>query len=181
MIVNGKANSGMGEVERRRRLLAHFIAAGYVRAEPPLLQPADVFLDLSGEDIRSRLYQTSDPSGADYCLRPEFTIPVCRDYLASPEAGAPAGFSYLGPVFRYRQGGPSETTQVGVESLGRADREAADAEILTLSLEACGDDARRLDTRIGDAGLFTALLDALAFSPGWTRRIRRAQIGRAHV
>ena len=34
VIVNGKANSGMGEVERRRRLLAHFIAAGYVRAEP---------------------------------------------------------------------------------------------------------------------------------------------------
>ncbi len=176
--MNGQATDDGtgGEVEQRRRLLAHFTAAGFHRAEPAILQPAPVFLDLAGEDIRGRIFLTSDPDGGEFCLRPEFTIPVCRDYLASPEAGQPAGFSYLGPVFRHRQGAPAETVQVGVESFGRADREAADAEILTLALEACGEDAARLETRVGDAGLFNAVLDALDLGPAWPRRIRRGHM-----
>ena len=38
---------------------------------------------------------------------------VARDYLASPRAGKPAGFSYLGPVFRYRSGKNSQFLQAG--------------------------------------------------------------------
>ena len=37
------------------RALDHFLAAGFARLEPPVLQPASVFLDMSGEDIRGRL------------------------------------------------------------------------------------------------------------------------------
>lgn len=176
MSLSSQNPASSDEVERRRRALAHFVAAGFLRAEPEILQPASVFLELSGEDIRGRIYLTEDPSGAEYCLRPEFTIPVCRDYLASPQAGKPAAFAYLGPVFRYREGAASETSQVGVESLGRSDREAADAEIMTLTLEACGSSAERLETRIGDAGLFNAFLQTLDLAPGWQRRIRRGHI-----
>ncbi len=61
---------------------------------------------------------------------------MARDYLASARAGQPAGFSYLGPVFRYRGGQPSEFLQAGIESFGRQDRAAADAEMLALALEA---------------------------------------------
>ena len=103
---------------------------------PAILQPAEPFLDLSGEDIRKSLYLTTDASGEELCLRPDLTIPVARDYLASGRAGQPAGFSYLGPVFRYRGGRPSEFLQAGIESFGRQDRAAADAEMLALALEA---------------------------------------------
>ena len=106
-------------------LLLSFAQAGYLRSEPAILQPAEPFLDLSGEDIRKSLYLTTDASGEELCLRPDLTIPVARDYLASPRAGQAAGFSYLGPVFRYRWGRPSEFLQAGVESFGRADRAAA--------------------------------------------------------
>src|ERR1700722_8091670 len=85
-------------------LLWSFAQAGYIRAEPGILQPAEPFLDLSGEDIRKSLYLTTDPSGDELCLRPDLTIPVACDYLKSDRAGQPAGFSYLGPVFRYRGG-----------------------------------------------------------------------------
>src|SRR6201997_4977841 len=78
-------------------LLTSFTQAGYLRAEPAILQPAEPFLDLSGEDIRKSLYLTTDASGEELCLRPDLTIPVARDYLDSPHAGQPAGFSYLGP------------------------------------------------------------------------------------
>src|SRR3981189_3736245 len=83
---------------------ASYERAGYVPIAPPTLQPAGPFLDLSGEDIRRRMYLVNDPAGGELCLRPDLTIPVARDYLASPAAGQPGGFSYLCPLFRYRCG-----------------------------------------------------------------------------
>src|SRR6202047_5043158 len=117
-------------------LLLSFAQAGYVRAEPAILQPAEPFLDLSGEDIRKSLYLTTDAGGEELCLRPDLTIPVARDYLASPHAVKPAGFSYLRSVFRFSGGRGSEFLQAGIESFGRQDRAAADAEMLALALPA---------------------------------------------
>ncbi len=154
-------------------LIALLEAAGYPRAEAALLQRADLFLDLSGEDIRRRLYLTQDAAGTELCLRPEFTIPLC---LGLVEAGAPiAGtMSYCGPVFRHRQGESGEFLQAGVESIGRADAAAADAEILSLAIES----ARLLGQpqpliRMGDAGLINGVLSALSVSPGVARRLKR--------
>jgi ATP phosphoribosyltransferase regulatory subunit len=164
--------------ERAERISDYLARAGYKRCEPPILQPASIFFD-SGEDLRAQLYLTSDVSGADYCLRPEYTIPVLVAYLASNSAGERAAFSYCGPVFRFRKGSPSEFTQAGIESFGRADREAADAEILGLALEAAAaarqnpSAAAPLSVRIGDAGLFAELLEALDLPPQWRRRIAR--------
>src|ERR1700734_3947732 len=153
-------------------LLASFAQAGYCRAEPAILQPAEPFLDLSGEDIRKSLYLTTDAGGEELCLRPDLTIPVARDYLASPRAGQPAGFSYLGPVFRYRGGRPSEFLQAGIESFGRQDRAAADAEMLALALEATAAfELKDVEIRTGDVALFIALIDALDLYPVWRRRL----------
>src|SRR5215469_7908921 len=120
---------------RADALVASYERAGYARVAPAMLQPAEPFLDLSGEDIRRRMYLTTAPDGDEFCLRPDLTIPVSRDYLASSAAGKPAGFCYLGPVFRHRTDGPAEFLQLGIESFGREDRAAADAEMLALALE----------------------------------------------
>src|ERR1700751_5994666 len=114
---------------RALALLAHYERAGYRRVEPAILQPAEPFLDLSGEDIRRRMYLT-EVSGHEFCLRPDLTIPVSRDYLASSFAGTAAGFCYLGPVFRHRGDAPGEFLQAGIESFGRCDTAATDAEML---------------------------------------------------
>src|ERR1700751_2748567 len=153
-------------------LLTSFAEAGYERAEPAILQPAEPFLDLSGEDIRKSLYLTADASGEELCLRPDLTIPVARDYLASKRAGQPAGFSYLGPVFRYRGGAQSEFQQAGIESFGRQDRAAADAEMLALALEVTHTfGVNDVEIRTGDVALFNALIDALNLYPVWRRRL----------
>jgi ATP phosphoribosyltransferase regulatory subunit len=153
-------------------LLQSFAQAGYVHAEPDILQPADPFLDLSGEDIRKSLYLTTDATGEELCLRPDLTIPVARDYLASTRAGQPAGFSYLGPVFRYRSGKKSQFLQAGIESFGRADRSAADAEMLALALQAAGAfGVKDVEIRTGDVALFNTLIDALELYPVWRRRL----------
>jgi ATP phosphoribosyltransferase regulatory subunit len=153
-------------------LLASFERAGYRRVAPALLQPAEPFLDLSGEDIRKRMFLTTDPHGRELCLRPDLTIPVSRDYLASPAAGAAAGFCYLGPVFRHRSQEPIEFLQAGIESFGRADTAAADAEMLALGLEAIAHYGLTApDIRLGDVGLFAALIAALDLAPAWKRRL----------
>src|SRR5436305_6865446 len=153
-------------------LLSSFALAGSQRAEPAILQPAEPFVDLCGEDIRKSLYLATDLTGEELCLRPGLTAPVARDYLASSRSGQPAGYCYLGPVFRYRGGRASEFLQAGIESFGRQDRAAADAEMLALGLEAVATfGLTEVDIRTGDVALFNALLDALDLFPVWRRRL----------
>ena len=166
--------SGSGFDQAPAMLLQQFGAAGYERIEPPILQDAATFLDLGGEDIRARLYLTSDGSGTELCLRPEYTIPACRTYLDAGGAGEPAAFCYCGPVFRQRPGRSGESLQAGLESFGRSDIAAADAEILSLSLEAAAAaGAPPLAIAMGDAGLVAGFLDAIDLPPLWQRRLRR--------
>jgi ATP phosphoribosyltransferase regulatory subunit len=106
------------------------------------------------------------------CLRPDLTIPVSRDYLASASAGSAQGFCYLGPVFRDRGDLPAEFIQAGIESFGRADKAAADAEMLALGLEATAHyGVASPEIRMGDVGLFAALVAALDLAPAWKRRL----------
>src|SRR5499426_232207 len=161
-----------GPDARAETLLASYERAGYARIAPPMLQPAEPFLDLSGEDIRRRMYLTTAPDGDEFCLRPDLTIPVSRDYLASRAAGKPAGFCYLGPVFRHRADGPAEFLQAGIESFGRSDKAAADAEMLSLGLEATAHyGVASPDIQIGDVALFAGLVAGLDLPPAWKRRL----------
>ena len=80
-------------------MLGVFAGKGYARVEPSILQPADVFLDRSGEEIRRRTFVFDDGQGNELCLRPDLTIPVCRMYLAGG-AKTPARLCYHGPAFR---------------------------------------------------------------------------------
>jgi ATP phosphoribosyltransferase regulatory subunit len=172
MTVTTAAPRATGSAAWADALLSSFAQAGYIRAEPAILQPAEPFLDLSGEDIRKSLYLTTDAGGEELCLRPDLTIPVACDYLASSRAGQATGFSYLGPVFRYRGGRPSEFLQAGIESFGRQDRAAADAEMLALALEATAAfGVTDVEIRTGDVALFNALIDALNLYPVWRRRL----------
>jgi ATP phosphoribosyltransferase regulatory subunit len=159
---------------REAALAALFEPTGYMRADPALLQPADIFLELSGEDIRRRLFLTYDGTGREFCLRPEFTIPVARAYLADMPNSMPANYWYCGPVFRHRAQGSGEFLQGGIESLGRSDRAAADAETLDLALQACHAlGVTQPSIAVGDVGLLGAFLEALQLPPDTMRRLRR--------
>jgi ATP phosphoribosyltransferase regulatory subunit len=118
------------------------------------------------------MYLTTDPQGRELCLRPDLTIPVSRDYLASPAAGKPRGFCYLGPVFRHRAEGGGEFLQAGIESFARPDTAAADAEMLALGLDATAHYGLGApNIRMGDVALFCALVAALDLAPAWKRRL----------
>lgn len=157
-------------------LLDLFAARGYVREEPAVLQPAEIFLNRSGEEIRRRTFTLTDPSGCDLALRPDLTIPICREAVLS-ERSFPARIAYNGLVFRHQPGEPDRPTQffqAGVELLGLADAAAGETEILTLAIEAlrvCG--LKDFSLRVGDLALFGALVDALTLPPQWRARLKR--------
>ena len=156
-------------------LLKLFAARGYARQEPSVLQPAGLFLDRSGEEIRRRTFTLTDPAGQDLALRPDLTIPIAS-HLVKSGAALPARVSYNGMVFRHepkaRQ--PVQFFQAGVELFGEPDRAQGDGEILALAIEAlraagCTD----FTVRMGDLGLFGALVDALELPAHWRSRLKR--------
>lgn len=156
-------------------LVARFTRLGYLRVEPPVLQPADIFLDQSGENFRRRMFITTDSEGRELALRPEFTIPVVRLYLAQEHVGDRAGYSYCGRVFRMQSGHSGEFVQAGIESFGRDDIAATDAEIMALAVDALKEfGVSRPLIQMGDMGLFSALLAALELPAPVLRRLKRA-------
>jgi ATP phosphoribosyltransferase regulatory subunit len=162
--------------DQAARILAVFAAKSYVRVEPPILQPAEIFLDRSGEEIRRRTFVLTDPAGRELCLRPDLTIPVCRTILEG-DGKFPARLAYHGPAFRFQPNEPerpSQFLQTGVECLGVADRASADIEILKLVVDGVrAGGLADFSLRIGDLALFTGLVDALDIPEQWRGRLKR--------
>lgn len=157
-----------------QRLVDLLSQAGFAHTEPPLLIAADLVRDLVGEAMARRLYLTGDGDGAELCLRPDYTIPVVLAHLEGPKAAEAAAYSYCGPVFRQRAGLPGEFRQAGIELLGRTDREAADAEVVSLALKGARlYTSGPLSLAMGDVGIFLGLIDALRLSPAWRRRLAK--------
>lgn len=141
----------------------------------PVIQPADQFLDMAGEDLRRRIFLTENENGDSLCLRPEFTIPVCRNHIEL-NAATPKRYAYLGEVFRQRREGGNEFFQAGIEDLGDANRARADSRSLADALAAIRLAAPRaeLETLLGDQAIFEAVLAALGLPRGWQKKLTRA-------
>jgi ATP phosphoribosyltransferase regulatory subunit len=157
-------------------LLKLFKERGYDRQEPSVLQPAALFLDRSGEEIRRRTFTLTDPSGRDLALRPDLTIPIARK-MVEEGAALPARVSYNGPVFRHEPNAsdrPVQFFQAGVELFGENDRAKGDAEILGVAIEALrAAGLKDFTLRLGDLGLFGALVDDLELPAHWRSRLKR--------
>ena len=156
-----------------------FARAGFEPVQPAVIQPASLFLDLIGEVLRARTYVFTDPDGRELCLRPDLTIPTAQLYLDRLEGGGePARYSYNGVVFRYQDDAtnlarPREFRQAGIEYFAPPSPPQAEAEILALTVEsirAAG--LRAVHVRVGDLGIFDALLDAIEMPARWREQLR---------
>ncbi len=149
------------------------IASG-VRLDPPIVLPSKTILELSGEAVRARLCAFTDDAGREYCLRPDMTTPIA-DMVARGQA-AVRRYYYSGPVFRLpaTPADSIEFDQIGFEWFGGSSP-AEDAEAVALTFEAASlSGAGDVKARIGDIGLYHAVVDALGFTPGWRTRLKRA-------
>ncbi len=163
----------------REKILNHFENSDYLHVAPEIIQPADVFLSQSGEVMRQRTYVFTDHLGSELCLRPDVTIPACRVYLKRcPEANQLARYYYSGPAFRFQQDGagegqPREFEQAGIELLQHEDKEAAEAEVLSLSINAIDAvNVKEYTIKFGDLSLFASLIDGIEMPERWRIRLK---------
>ncbi|WP_157016942.1 ATP phosphoribosyltransferase regulatory subunit [Mesorhizobium xinjiangense] len=156
-------------------ILRLFEERGAALADVPVIQPADPFLDMAGEDLRRRIFLTESETGKSLCLRPEFTIPVCLDHIES-RAGTPRRYGYLGEVFRQHREGGNEFFQAGIEDLGEPDIAKADARSIAdaHALLQCAAPGASFAVTLGDQTVFEAVLAALGLPRGWRMRLARA-------
>ena len=91
--------------QARAAIRAVLDARGAHWVEPPLLQPAAIYLELYGEQIRRRVFLIED-AGRGMCLRPDLTAPAVR--AAFELNKTPALVAYDGRVFRRAPPGPAK-------------------------------------------------------------------------
>lgn len=161
-----------------QKIMALFIAAGHEAVSPASIQPASIFLDAIGEQLRARTYVFTDPDGDELCLRPDLTVPTTRLHIERHEhVDKRARYCYNGPAYRFQPQGmsaahPREFRQAGIETFGRGDAEKAEARTVALiidALRAAGLADFRL--RIGDLGIFRAVLNAADMPERWRQRL----------
>jgi len=156
-------------------IMGVFKRAQFSQIAPDIIQPADIFLERSGEDIRSRTFVFSDPEGNELCLRPDLTVPACRFHLShAKKPEKEARYSYLGTAFRFpnEKLSPQEFTQAGLEWFGAKDAVAVEAKMLKLAVAAVkAAGAGQVKITMGDVGLFAALLADTPMPDRWRRRL----------
>ncbi|HRD76839.1 MAG TPA: ATP phosphoribosyltransferase regulatory subunit [Hyphomicrobiaceae bacterium] len=173
----------LGRLDRQSATILNiFAGAGYEQVAPPIIQPASLFLDVVGEQLRNRTYVFNDPDGEELCLRPDLTVPTCRLHLERHglKGDVSAKYCYSGPVFRYQPGGGDAThlrefRQEGLEAFSPLDRETTEVEVLTKTLEALkASGLKGSQLRVGDISIFLALLKAIDMPPRWRDRLRQS-------
>lgn len=161
------------EAANRRAAVATLTRAeGITPVNPPILLPANPFYDLAGEELGRRLLLTTGSDGYEYCLRPDFTLPIAQSYLKAGRAGAPAAFGYLGPIFRQRADGPAEFDQAGLELIEQNDADSALSRVFAFALAALETGGIKPAIRLGSVALFEALLAGVDIPDVWRGRIR---------
>jgi ATP phosphoribosyltransferase regulatory subunit len=142
---------------------------------PSVLQPAGLYLELIGEDIRRRAFMIVSDDGEELCLRPDMTVPACR--LALSAGLTPGVLAYEGLVFRQQAAASAKETefvQIGAEWCGFCDDAAAiDAQVLDAALAGVRAHGVEPKLRLGDVGLVLALAHAFGWSPAWIARLAR--------
>ena len=148
------------EQDIARSLTQRFREAGAQPFDADVLQPAEVLLDLYGEDIRARAFITTDPIQGEMMLRPDFTVPLVQRHMET--RAEPVRYTYSGKVFRKQEdlsGRTAEYHQVGFELFDGGDRAAADAEVFALFAEVL--DGLPVRPVTGDIGILRAAVEGL--------------------
>ncbi len=163
----------MNEVNDRVARLSELISAqGAVLSNPAMLLPANPFFDLAGEEFGRRLLLTNGANDEDYCLRPDFTLPIAMDFLRDGGDEQGRAFSYLGSIFRQRAQGPVEFTQAGIEFLGQKNRDETLENTLNFALKALEIYDIKPDILLGSVEVFESLLKVIDIPQVWLPRIR---------
>src|SRR5687768_5550494 len=144
---------------------------GYEEYDAPPLEPLELYVEKSGEEIVRQLYNFEDKGGRKVALRPEMTPSFAR--MVGARAGdmrKPIRWFSIPQLFRYertQRGRLREHFQWNVDLVGESSVEA-DAEVLAVGLDGLrllGLSAADIVARVNDRRLLEAILTSLGVAP----------------
>ena len=137
---------------------------GFEEYDGPPLEPLELYVEKSGEEIVDQLYAFTDKGDREVALRPEMTPTLARMVGERGRAmPKPIRWSSVPQLFRYertQRGRLREHFQWNVDIIGEDDI-TADAEVLSVALDglaALGLGVDDVEARINDRRLLEALL-----------------------
>ena len=139
---------------------------GFLEYDGPPLEPLELYVEKSGQEIVGQLYNFTDKGDRDVALRPEMTPSLAR-ILAERSRSLPKPIRWFSipQLFRYerqQRGRLREHFQWNVDIVGE-ERVAADAEVLAVAIDGLrelGLTERDFRARVSDRRLLAALLEA---------------------
>ena len=143
---------------------------GFLEYDGPPLEPLDLYVEKSGQEIVGQLYNFVDKGERNVTLRPEMTPSLAR-ILADRSRGMskPIRWFSMPQLFRYerqQRGRLKEHFQWNVDIVGESGV-AADVEVLAVGIDglrALGLTSDDFAARVSDRRLLTAVLGALGVS-----------------
>ena len=145
---------------------------GFEEYDAPVLEPLELYIRKSGEEIVEQLYAFEDKGGRQVALRPEMTPSLAR-MIAARSQGLPKPIKWFSipRLFRYerpQRGRFREFWQLNLDIVGIEGVEA-DAEIMAAGVEvlrACGLGAEDFVVRYSDRRLLEAVMQGLDLPAG---------------
>lgn len=145
---------------------------GFLEYDGPPLEPLDLYVEKSGQEIVGQLYNFTDKGDREITLRPEMTPSLAR-ILGERSRGMPKPIRWftIPQLFRYerqQRGRLREHFQWNVDVVGEASV-SADAEVLAVAIDALrelGLTAADFRARVSDRRLLSALLMACGVGEG---------------
>ncbi|MDE0731239.1 MAG: histidine--tRNA ligase [Longimicrobiales bacterium] len=145
---------------------------GFLEYDGPPLEPIELYVQKSGDEIVNQLYSFTDKGDREVSLRPEMTPSLARILGArSRGMSKPIRWFSLPQLFRYerqQRGRLKEHFQWNVDVVGEAGL-AADAEILAVAIDGLrelGLTSEDFVARVSDRGLVQILLEVLGVPEG---------------
>lgn len=165
---------------------------GFREYDGPPLEPLELYIEKSGEEIVGQLYNFTDKGEREISLRPEMTPSLARILGERSRAMAkPIRWFAIPQLFRYerqQRGRLREHFQWNVDIVGEDDV-AADAEVLAVAIDALREFGLTADdfrARVSDRRLLAALLrsagvadDALLAAYGVIDKLEREERSRS--
>jgi histidyl-tRNA synthetase len=151
---------------------------GFREIATPALEPTELYVEKSGEEIVEELYTFEDKGGRQVALTPELTPTVARMVVAKQQAlSKPIKWYSTRPFWRYeqvQQGRFREFYQTNIDVFGSSEPDA-DAEVLAVAadlLTELGLTADDFDFRVSHRDILGGLLEAFDAEVDTTEAIR---------
>jgi histidyl-tRNA synthetase len=139
---------------------------GFREIGTPAIEPTEMYVDKSGEEIVEELYSFEDKGGREVALTPELTPTVARMFVAKQqELSKPIKWVSTRPFWRYeepQQGRFREFYQTNVDIFGSAEP-TADAEILAVAVDMLTDlglTAEDFEIRVSHRDILAGVLES---------------------